>query len=732
MSIIYINTNLSTGDDDGTSWENAYQDLSVGLNASTSGDSIYIWKGIHKRLTGAGIYLATNCEVVGGWGDGETFIDNDNYSVICMRPYTGCTIKNCTFINCQSMALFIGAQSDVTIENCKFKGGGIIKASSSDNVIIKECIFSNTRETGEYHRLCVIRFENASYASGYTGKVERCVFIDSNCTPWGQWGCVRADNMLLVTVENCYFAGNSDGLTAGTAATIVDSEASNINFYNNTVYFTRYAQAFLDRGDATVTPDWNIKNNIFHKDFLTEAVINFSNTTRNYYGDITISNNVFYDNNAAIMKRGSLTFNTIAELEANTDTITAQNNLAIDPELTIYEHTLQSDSYIDHDTKTMTFEVVGEDLTEVREFVLINTTEETATYIEIGGFGYVDGMGENCSGFDGDEIIITNYDKYKNSDLNNADNTVLPSLDIDGTTRVNETIGCWDFNYSPPLDFTKEELQYAELFHIYLPLLDKDIYLTTWSSDITFNSNTYIATNIERGDLTKNANLSIDKVKVEIDLSATTITFNSVEYTLLEILKYGWWEKAEMNLYLFDVEAGDGNLYFKGYNKSDCDYDLHTIELTFSSILDLLHSTLPRLRFQNQCNHKFGDALCGIDVSSDTDTDGDNITQSLTVDISTKLMIKQNEAALDPNKFNLGKLTFTTGKLTGLEFTIAYTENQFIYLSDHLPFPATAGDGFDAVMGCDKRGVVCDERYNNYDNFFGFEYIPTPTLGDRK
>jgi hypothetical protein len=42
------------------------------------------------------------------------------------------------------------------------------------------------------------------------------------------------------------------------------------------------------------------------------------------------------------------------------------------------------------------------------------------------------------------------------------------------------------------------------------------------------------------------------------------------------------------------------------------------------------------------------------------------------------------------------------------------------------PDPPAVADPFSAWPGCDRSGQTCDEKFDNYANFFGFEYIPKP------
>ena len=78
----YVDTNVSGGDGDGTSWANAYTDLQDALGASTSGDSIFVADGTYKPTTGtsrtATFSIPEGVLVYGGFaGDEASLSDRD-------------------------------------------------------------------------------------------------------------------------------------------------------------------------------------------------------------------------------------------------------------------------------------------------------------------------------------------------------------------------------------------------------------------------------------------------------------------------------------------------------------------------------------------------------------------------------------------------------------------------------------------------------------------------------
>lgn len=80
--------------------------------------------------------------------------------------------------------------------------------------------------------------------------------------------------------------------------------------------------------------------------------------------------------------------------------------------------------------------------------------------------------------------------------------------------------------------------------------------------------------------------------------------------------------------------------------------------------------------------------------------------------------------------FAQGVITFTSGVNNGLSRTIwGYTlvgSNNVIYVVPPFPQSPGAGDSFNALSGDDKRSSTCANKYANFANYLGFDFIPSP------
>jgi len=178
------------------------------------------------------------------------------------------------------------------------------------------------------------------------------------------------------------------------------------------------------------------------------------------------------------------------------------------------------------------------------------------------------------------------------------------------------------------------------------------------------------------------------------------------------------------------------HILYTGYVQQEISFTQSQNQFNLSSILDLITTKLPKLRYQNACNHVFGDVNCGIDLSTDADTDAEDITQAGTVWEATYRTVEAAvfHDAAEEQKFRFGHIIFTSGRLSGMEFPIHAQANVsgeargIVTLAYAMPLLPAEDDTFNAVQGCPKSGLACDARFDNYENFFGFEYIPQHTL----
>jgi hypothetical protein len=172
---------------------------------------------------------------------------------------------------------------------------------------------------------------------------------------------------------------------------------------------------------------------------------------------------------------------------------------------------------------------------------------------------------------------------------------------------------------------------------------------------------------------------------------------------------------------------------------SDLSVSRTMIELKVRSHLELLNIEMPRRLWQPQCNHDFGDAMCGYNRTLGTNADG---TPTGVGAVNFACGIGSTSSVitgwLGSGLYYLGTLIGTSGANAGQRRTImGYSATT---LSLKLAFLSTpnAGDEFQALPGCDRTLVTCGNVYRNSrvtstgynpanaETFGGFPFVPPP------
>jgi len=70
----------------------------------------------------------------------------------------------------------------------------------------------------------------------------------------------------------------------------------------------------------------------------------------------------------------------------------------------------------------------------------------------------------------------------------------------------------------------------------------------------------------------------------------------------------------------------------------------------------------------------------------------------------------------------------TSGASNGISKSIRTHNEGNIVLYETFKLGISVGDTFEVFPGCDKSGTTCNDKFSNYENFLGFEYIPRPDV----
>jgi hypothetical protein len=270
QSTIYVDENLSTGLNDGSSWADAIQTddgVRLALAQSVNGDQIFVKEGTYYPTTATGRTLAfnlkTGVELYGGFvgtesspserpplGDAETILsadlnENDGGGIITDNSYHVVNGLNSNATAVLDGFTVTGGNSNGGTNNDR--GGGIICLGNTSPTI-RNCHFLSNRCTfgggagyinGSPTFTDVIFEDNFGGAfggafdiNGGTGiRFDRCTFIDNQAS---RAGALEIFNTNGAVVTNSVFRGNRATGTSGGGAVWVGSGGST-TFRNNTV-----------------------------------------------------------------------------------------------------------------------------------------------------------------------------------------------------------------------------------------------------------------------------------------------------------------------------------------------------------------------------------------------------------------------------------------------------------------------------------------------------------------
>jgi hypothetical protein len=266
----YVDVNLTTGANNGTSWADAYRTVdgvSVALTAAVAGDEIWVAQGTYKPTatltrtiyitlkTGVGVYggfngtetllsqrnVALNVTTLSGdlvGDDGSNLFGDNSFHVVNGNSATATAILDG----------FIVTGGNANGANPQERGGGILLQASS-NATIRNCIFRNNRCTfgggagyinSSSPTFTDCRFENNfggsfggafDQASGVGTVFTRCVFTGNTAA---RAGAIEIFSSSPVKAYDCIFYNNSATGTGGGGAVFIS--ASSPSFRNCTIY----------------------------------------------------------------------------------------------------------------------------------------------------------------------------------------------------------------------------------------------------------------------------------------------------------------------------------------------------------------------------------------------------------------------------------------------------------------------------------------------------------------
>ncbi|NIP25749.1 MAG: hypothetical protein GWN67_23135, partial [Phycisphaerae bacterium] len=278
QNIIYVDI-TATGDDDGTTWANAFDTIGEAISESVAGNEIRVADGTYNLTSTLNVDKAIS--LLGGYaGQGEG--EDDNNTIIdgggvrrCIYVTGNATIDRFTIQN--GFVYADGAGMKVhncspTVTNCIFSsnhadggdgdGGGMHNWNSSPTVT--NCVFQNNIAGDDGGGLC--------NKSGSSGTFTNCVFSNNSTQGDNQDGKSDGGGVFNTSSEtnpvcsnpsftNCVFTGNSTVRDGGGACDADQTGTSgdptpsytNCVFYDNSASDDGGGISIKDGADSTLT-----------------------------------------------------------------------------------------------------------------------------------------------------------------------------------------------------------------------------------------------------------------------------------------------------------------------------------------------------------------------------------------------------------------------------------------------------------------------------------------------
>ena len=300
-AVRFVDANLTTGANNGTSWADAYQGvggLAAALTASVSGDQIWVADGTYKPTTGTSrtvfLTMKTGVGIYGGFAGGESKLAQRNVATnVCV--VTGDLLGNdsgSANLTDNSYHVFVGSAAAATAILDGFtirggyangatasnydKGGGLI-VTGSGSPTIRNCTFVGNRCTFGGGAVYVLQ-AGATFTD--------CRFENN---VGGSYGGAFDMNTTTVTFDRCWFQGNT-AARAGACETFGVSQTryTNCVFTGNSATGTNGGGALWIGNSGTVTA----RNCTFVANSATSLAGGIINTS----GSSTFSNCIMWAN----------------------------------------------------------------------------------------------------------------------------------------------------------------------------------------------------------------------------------------------------------------------------------------------------------------------------------------------------------------------------------------------------------------------------------------------------
>tara|TARA_R100000951_G_scaffold114960_1_gene121519 strand:+ start:18150 stop:19013 length:864 start_codon:yes stop_codon:yes gene_type:complete len=262
--------------------------------------------------------------------------------------------------------------------------------------------------------------------------------------------------------------------------------------------------------------------------------------------------------------------------------------------------------------------------------------------------------------------------------------------------------------------FTDESIRRARLIRI-TPVLASPIYLTTNSSEIEFEGNSYIVANA----------VDLSAQSEELSGSAYSIEVSgAIDSDLLtnSDLNNGVYRGAEVVEYIVDPKYPyAGALRTYRYYIQDIKWDGEVFQTTCGGIQDSVKRKKGGI-FSRQCVVQLYGEYCGVNKADHRFPSSGEATVDSIQDYRGFSSVGFPVGTNDASQLLFGVIEWVSGDNQGRTSTIIQYSAETFRIAERLPKSIQVGDTFTALKGCQKTIAACN-GFNNFANYQGAPYV---------
>ena len=273
------------------------------------------------------------------------------------------------------------------------------------------------------------------------------------------------------------------------------------------------------------------------------------------------------------------------------------------------------------------------------------------------------------------------------------------------------------------------DFQMADLWTITL----RDGTVVRWTSadvPLTANGNTYVlGPLIERGAVSERIGVEVSTLDLTIQAGASDLIAG---VPVIPFIIGRGLDGANVKLeraFLSDwgLPVVGTVVRFSGRVTSVPNIGGSSAHVTVSAWTILLNVNMPPHLYQSACLNNVYDAGCTLNPASFSSTGTVAAGVAGPPDTRPTQVTWLSNLTGVPDKFTLGRLTFTSGANAGQKRSIRTNASDGTFeIVNPLPVKPAAGDTFIAYWGCDRTSTTCSGKFNNLAHFKGTEFVPSP------